>query len=117
MKFLNILKIWCPSPSRWRTVSTICSNSFGPAIVPCFVTWPIKKIGTCFSCANWTNKEVASLSWLTEPEILSIFEENRVWIESIIKKSGNNWSAFFRIDWTFVSFNKKQSWIFYENGS
>ena len=42
--FLTLLKILYEkylSPSKYKTVSTICSNTLGPAIFPSFVTCPI----------------------------------------------------------------------------
>ena len=38
---LNILYEKYLSPSKYKTVSTICSNTLGPAIFPSFVTCPI----------------------------------------------------------------------------
>jgi hypothetical protein len=35
---LTILKMLCFSPSKYSTVSTICSSTLGPAIAPLFVT-------------------------------------------------------------------------------
>src|SRR5258708_7679810 len=33
-------KLWCVSPSKYSTASTICSTTRGPAIAPSLVTWP-----------------------------------------------------------------------------
>ena len=37
LKPLRILSSWDESPSKYKTVSTICSSTLGPAIEPSFV--------------------------------------------------------------------------------
>ena len=47
-RFFIALKIRyeCPfSPSKYITVSTMCSSDFGPAIAPSLVIWPMSKAG------------------------------------------------------------------------
>jgi hypothetical protein len=38
-------KAWPRSPSKYSTVSTICSSTRGPAMAPSLVTWPMRKVG------------------------------------------------------------------------
>ena len=63
----SILK-GCPlSPSKYRTVSTMCSRTFGPAIAPSFVTWPTRKSGTSAPLAYVMSRAETSLTCPTLP--------------------------------------------------
>ncbi len=53
------------SPSKYNTVSTICSKTRGPASVPSLVTCPIIKIEVPVVLANCVSIPEHSLTWLT----------------------------------------------------
>ena len=84
--FFILLKIlyWrLLSPSKYKTVSTICSKTRGPAIEPSLVTCPIKiRIEFVFFAAI-INSFVLALTWDTVPGELSNWGKYIVWIESI----------------------------------
>ena len=76
------------SPSKYSTVSTICSNNLGPAKAPSFVTWPTIKVDIPIFLDIFMNFEVPSFIWLTVPGAEDISGEYTVWIESTIINSG-----------------------------
>ena len=80
----KIRKLWCFSPSKYKTVSTICSSIRGPAIEPSFVTWPTIKMAMPLVLAIFSNSAVVSRTWLTLPATLVISGWVMVWIESMI---------------------------------
>ena len=47
------------SPSRYSTVSTICSSVFGPAMSPPFVTWPTRNTGMPRVCLHTVTSALA----------------------------------------------------------
>jgi len=57
---LKILSSLLASPSKYKTVSTICSKILGPAIEPSLVIWPIIKIGILNSFASLISSNVVS---------------------------------------------------------
>ena len=78
----------CVSPSKYRTVSTMCSSTRGPASEPSLVTWPtrISVIPACFairvSCA------AHSRTCDTDPGADCNCSEYTVWIESTTTTAG-----------------------------
>ena len=69
-RFLNPLRSLSSefkSPSKYRTVSTICSSTLGPAIEPSFVICPIINIGISKLLANRISSKVIVLTCVTEP--------------------------------------------------
>ena len=58
---------WKRSPSNERTASTRCSSVFGPASVPSFVTWPIRKTGTPVVFASARRRPAQARTCVTEP--------------------------------------------------
>ena len=109
--FLTALKIlyevWL-SPSKYNTVSTMCSKTFGPAIAPSLLTWPIIKVVISSDFASFKSAFVHSLTWETLPGIEEDSGLLMVWIESIIKMSGWVNSASAQINSMFVSVIKKR---------
>src|SRR5438034_5319936 len=79
---------WRRSPSRYSTVSTICSRTLGPAIEPSFVTCPTRKTGTLISLASRMSLAADSRTWVTLPALPSNPASVTVWIESMIASSG-----------------------------
>ncbi len=66
---LKSLKVPNFSPSKYKTVSTICSKVFGPATEPSLVTCPTKKTEKPVLLAIFNNLEVDSLTWPIEPAL------------------------------------------------
>ena len=90
-RFLNArtsLKDEPVSPSKYSTVSTMCSSTRGPAIAPSLVTWPTRII-TVPVCLAWrVNCAAHSRTCATEPGADVNASEYTVWIESITATSG-----------------------------
>ena len=63
---------WLRSPSKLSTVSTICSSTRGPAIVPSLVTWPTSTTAVPRSLAKRTSSCAEARTWLTVPGAPSI---------------------------------------------
>ena len=79
---------WLRSPSNANTVSTICSSTRGPAIVPSLVTWPTSINADPRSLAKRISSCADARTWLTVPGAPSIKSLCIVWIESITSKAG-----------------------------
>ena len=74
---------WLRSPSKLSTVSTICSSTRGPAMLPSLVTWPTSTSAVPRSLAKRISSCALARTWLTVPGAPSIKSECIVWIESI----------------------------------
>ena len=81
----------------YRTVSTICSKTLGPAILPSFVTCPIIIVVIFLDLQIFIILLVISRTWLTLPGAEDISSEYIVCIESIITNFGFNSSMFWSI--------------------
>ena len=82
---------------------------FGPAIIPSFVTWPIKKIAEPAFFALTDSSIQHVLIWLGEPAADSRVEEDRVWTESTTMYAGLILSITSSMDSSLVS---QKIWIF-----
>ena len=71
------------SPSKYSTVSTICSSTRGPASAPSLVTWPTRKIAVPLCLAKRTSNAALSRTWATPPGADCSCSVKMVWIESI----------------------------------
>ena len=60
-------KLECVSPSKYSTVSTMCSSTRGPASAPSFVTWPTSTIDTPEVLATRVSCAAHSRTCATEP--------------------------------------------------
>ena len=76
------------SPSKYSTVSTICSMTLGPAMAPSLLTWPTMKVGISSVLATFKKRAELSLTWLTVPAEEEISVQRIVWIESMTTRSG-----------------------------
>ena len=76
------------SPSKYRTVSTMCSSTRGPASWPSLVTCPTRKMATFDCLAKRTSMAVLSRIWLTEPGADCRLSLKMVWIESMTITAG-----------------------------
>ena len=63
---------WLRSPSKLSTVSTICSSTRGPAMLPSLVTWPTSTTAVPRSLAKRTSSCAEARTWLTVPGAPSI---------------------------------------------
>ena len=72
------------TPSKYRTQSTICSRTFGPAIEPSLLTWPMTKTVMFRPFASCIRAIVQSLTCVMLPGGLSNAPLYMVWMESII---------------------------------
>src|SRR5260221_10801520 len=79
---------WPRSPSKYSTVSTMCSSTRGPAISPSLVTWPTSTTTKPRRLASPISSCAAPRTWLTVPGALSSVSRYIVWIESITTRSG-----------------------------
>ena len=66
----------------------MCSNTFGPAMLPSFVMWPMSKTGTPCSLANLSRAAAHSRIWVTLPGELSTVSVCMVCTESMMSNSG-----------------------------
>ena len=66
------------APSKYSTVSTTCSSTFGPARLPSFVTWPTRIVGRFRPFAVNSRSVAACRTWPTLPGADGIFSENTV---------------------------------------
>ena len=57
----------CVSPSKYSTVSTMCSSTRGPASAPSLVTWPTKTMATPLVLARRVSCAAHSRTCDTEP--------------------------------------------------
>ena len=73
MALIN-LSLECLSPSKFKTTSTRCSKSLGPAIDPSFVTCPTKTKVIDLSFAILINAAAISHTWVTPPGAPSTVE-------------------------------------------
>ena len=81
----------------------MCSSDFGPAIVPSFVMWPMRKIGIDSRFASVISTPAESRTWATEPGIESLAVVCTVWIESTMTATGIIFSTSATIFSTEVS--------------
>ncbi len=86
LRVRRILALANRSPSRYRTASTMCSSTLGPAIAPSFVTCPMMIMGM-----PWVLAAAMRISALwricpTDPAIPSKSEEESVCMESTMTK-------------------------------
>ena len=58
---------WWRSPSKYRTVSTRCSSTRGPASAPSLVTCPTRKVAMPSPLASSIRRAPHSRTWLTLP--------------------------------------------------
>ena len=75
------------SPSKYSTVSTMCSSVLGPAIPPPLVTWPTTTTAVPLSLAKRMSWPEHSRTWPTLPGALSSDSVYTVWIESMTTTS------------------------------
>ena len=101
----------CRSPSKYRTVSTICSSTRGPATTPSFVTCPTIKIAIFSRLASCISTLVASRTWLTLPAPELISSQYIVWMESMITTSGLYFRIVSCITSRFVSHSIARSFL------
>ena len=66
----------------------MCSNTFGPAILPSLVIWPMSNTGTPWSLANFNKAAAHSRIWVTLPGELSTVSVCMVCTESMMSNSG-----------------------------
>ena len=66
MALIN-LKLLCVSPSKYKTVSTMCSKTRGPAKAPSLVTWPTKTMAVPVALAARVRWAAHSRTCATEP--------------------------------------------------
>ena len=105
----SILYEACLSPSKYSTVSTICSSTLGPATTPSFVTCPTIKIDIARPFASCINVFVDSLTWLTLPGAELTSSLYMVWMESMITISGFCCRMTSSMTSRFVSHNRATS--------
>ena len=60
-------KLLCVSPSKYSTVSTMCSSTRGPASAPSFVTWPTSTMAVPLLLAMRVSCAAHSRTCATEP--------------------------------------------------
>ena len=70
------------SPSKYSTVSTMCSSTRGPASEPSLVTWPTRKMAVPLCLAKRTSRAALSRTWATPPGADCSCSVKMVWIES-----------------------------------
>ena len=90
---------WLRSPSKLSTVSTICSSTRGPAMVPSLVTWPTSTtaVSRCLGEADQLLRRGAHLADGAR-RALDQVAECIVWMESMTSKRrrlavGHAWSG------------------------
>jgi hypothetical protein len=81
----------------------MCSSVFGPAIVPSFVMWPMRKTGMERRFAADISTPAESRTCPTEPGIELFDAVCTVWIESMMTATGRIFSTSARIRSTDVS--------------
>ena len=75
------------SPSKYKTASTMCSSTRGPASAPSLVTCRPETGPRHWTCHR-VRAAAVSRTWLTEPGALPISSENIVWMESMTTMRG-----------------------------
>ncbi len=68
-------KLLCVSPSKYSTVSTMCSSTRGPASAPSLVTWPTRMTAMPVALAMRVRWAAHSRTWATEPGALVSWSE------------------------------------------
>ena len=96
-------KLECVSPSKYNTVSTMCSSTRGPASEPSLVTWPTSTIDVPSDLAARVSCAAHSRTCATEPGADVNASENTVWIESITQNFGRSVSIAARIRSSWIS--------------
>ena len=101
------------SPSKYNTVSTMCSSTRGPANAPSLVTCPTNTIPLPLDLANRVKCAAHSRTCATEPGALVNWSEYTVWIESITAICGDwvcsvamifsNWVSANTFTWLWSS--------------
>jgi hypothetical protein len=81
----------------------MCSSVFGPAIVPSFVMWPMRKTGIARRFAAAMRSPAVSRTWPTEPATDPFRCVCIVWIESMMTAEGRDASIDSMIRSTEVS--------------
>jgi hypothetical protein len=81
-------KLLCVSPSKYSTVSTMCSSTRGPASAPSLVTWPTSTTVQPLALATRVRCAAHSRTCATEPGAEVSWSEYTVWIESITQNAG-----------------------------
>ena len=96
-------KLLCVSPSKYSTVSTMCSSTRGPASVPSLVTWPTSTRLVPADLAWRVSCAAHSRTCATEPGAEVSCSEYSVWIESMTQKSGASACSANRIFSSWIS--------------
>ena len=96
-------KLECVSPSKYSTVSTMCSSTRGPASAPSLVTWPTSTVAQPEVLATRVSCAAHSRTWATEPGAELSWSEYSVWIESTTQKAGDSASSVARIFSSWIS--------------
>ena len=90
------------SPSKYSTVSTMCSSTRGPASAPSLVTWPTSTMQVPPALAARVRCAAHSRTCATEPGAEVSWSEYTVWIESITATAGwigrDGGEDFFELD-------------------
>ena len=84
----SIRRLDCLSPSKFKTTSTKCSSTRGPATLPSLVTCPTSKMGIFVVLAKVVRAAVTARDWATPPATPSTPEACMVWTESTIISEG-----------------------------
>ena len=71
----------------------MCSSTFGPAMAPSLVIWPMRMTGMPLPFAKRSSAAATSLTCVTEPAVDSTFWQYIVWTESTMTRSGATSSA------------------------
>jgi hypothetical protein len=96
-------KVECVSPSKYSTVSTMCSSTRGPASAPSFVTWPTSTTAVPLVLAKRVRCAAHSRTCATEPGAEVSWSEYTVWIESITAMAGRVASSVAMIFSSWIS--------------
>src|SRR3989338_1522965 len=85
------------SPSKYNTVSTICSMTRGPASMPSLVTWPMINSAIPLDFARCVKIAEHSRTWLTLPGEEPTSVLYTTWMESTTTTSGLIFSMYSMI--------------------
>jgi len=96
-------KLLCVSPSKYSTVSTMCSSTRGPASAPSLVTWPTSTVAMPRLLATRVSWAAHSRTCATEPGALLSCSLHSVWIESTTQNCGASASTVARIFSSWIS--------------
>ena len=91
------------SPSKYSTVSTMCSSTRGPASAPSLVTWPTSTMQVPPALAARVRWAAHSRTCATEPGAEVSWSEYTVWIESITATAGCSAAMVARIFSSWIS--------------